>query len=422
MYVDSAISSNYGEGENPGLSVTTENVSVHGLDVTGTAMQTRPKTQTTYWRSPYYGDVTRSAGRRLYLPPATCLTSYTSSQRPQTVNGQILPVKSILKRTSSCNSETINGESVGKGGKCVDSPNFITTGTGKGTAHGISLKPKTTGKRVKFNRLPSQAVFGLNALHSPDDNMNSAKTTGFKGRRLFLDRGTSARILGTSSRNMTSFQDESGKRSTMSVSLCGGESNIKAQVSDFIRKLRLAESTKRSDSRMSDVASDAQQRRTADKLRKSRTFTSLPGRPDWTDFDIDREEHKESQENVQQTKESTPDMFTDSQSIAETDSISIDSFTSDAEENNGGKSGTNSKRMCPKPSASLRTQYRHITTNYMNRYASKMSIVPNVSSRSLSKGSKSGNFCDSTKTDQIIGWLAEVNNANTSCISTDFRS
>lgn len=389
-------------------SINVENLFVHRLDVNGSAIKMGMKTPNTFWKSPYRGKSASESRRGFSIRPVINVTSPICDSKPLSAETYTVPVKSILKNRSEEESDT-DKVKVSETRRPL-SPQFITTGTGKGIPYGVNscTRPKTTGKRVQFNKLPAPYQSPYSAPLQPPTNRSYVP---FKGRRLYLDKSTSARILGSYPRGTTPWQNGVNK-SVDTAEL--GDANIKTQISAFIRKLRLAENEKVLQTQSQDVNQTLQQR-TADKLRKSRAFTAVSRRTDWKEFDIDVSENVQKSDEIHDNKDVNTEVTLESKSILESESISIDSFSSYSEKKvvpkkTSHSAGNGLLRTAPK--ASLHTKYRHITSNYMNRYANKMSVIPSNQRNKITKGCNPVNFCDSGKTDQILGWLEEVQSAN----------
>lgn len=323
------------------------------------------------------------------------------------------PMKGILKNRNKRETDSEIQSDDDSRRFLSGSPNLITTGTGKGEPYGATQRPKTTGKRVQFNRLPKPCP---SSSCTVDTLSSELKQGPCKGRRLYLDRSVSARILGSSSRAVTAYNNRLSNDGAVTVPLSVGDANIRSQISQFIRKLRLAEREKltRSQTPIEKQLPDVSHRNIAQKLQKSRVYRSLPYRPDWQEYDLDLEQ---SQEPVleQTVKVASPDMFSDTKSLAESESVSIGSFASGSgrqPERTESQSKARGKLFHRTPNASLHTKYRHITTNHVNRYAKRVSVVQRYPRKGPNKANNSMNFCDSKKTDQILGWLEEVRSAH----------
>ena len=398
-------------------------LTIRYLDMTGSAL--KPRQPHTFWKSPYREKSANNGvnsrtlnSQSLSIRPLFGITQDYDSDHAHKTNQQH-PVKSILKNKSTVDRDTYD--------EYIRRPNLITTGTGRGFPHGATQRPKTTGKRVQFNRVPNQT-------QAPNSSMESLtyqyKLTPCKGRRLYLDNSVSARILGSSYRAQTAFPSRPGATS-INGSSNGGDLNMRSEISDFIRKLRLAETEKgtRNNSLCDKhpleheiTLPDVRQQKTAAKLRLSRIHRSRPHRPDWREYDLDRvAENDQGHEaegftaDQQLSDHEDSDMFPGTKSVAESDSISIDSFDSLDEKpaETSEVQGVSRGKFHTTPNASLYTKYRHITSNVMHKYDDKVSVIPVKKKRNLkSKGDNLTNFCDSGKTHQILGWLEEVNSAN----------
>ncbi|KAH3788105.1 hypothetical protein DPMN_166236 [Dreissena polymorpha] len=425
------------EGRKHVSSSNAENLFIHRLsdkDSSPFMSQMRSRTPNTFWRSPYVGDNGSAGARALLLRPMMSIT--TPLHRQKLENG---PVRSILKtntRNESTELEDTSQEAVSKQQRPLsepshyhEAPNLITTGTGKGVPHGSSPRAKTAGKRVKFSSMPSKS----NQIDISQNPVSVGYSTGtkvipFKGRRLFLDKNVSTRILGYPTRTVTKWQSKN--EALPSVSLNGTESNIKSQINAFIRKLKLAECERSSKLETSsgqiiEIADETSQRKTADKLRRLRSCPAVPMHPDWSEFDMDKvsqsaSKHGQSEPHNQThiNGSSTPHAISDNQesgSVTLSESVSIESFESlNNEDKIVERTQTGAKIVRSKPNVCLLTKYRHITTNNLNKYGDR-GLPDRVISDQLryaGKGHNSVNFCDVRKTSQILGWLEEVNAAH----------
>lgn len=377
---------------------------------------------TMFWRSPYVGDRETSASgtMRLYMNPIVSVTSAKQKQLMSVDDTSKLTKKSILKHRKATEDENevddLNTNLNQNDSMNTTKPNFITTGTGKGRPHGTSPRSKSGGKRVQFNGVTHQAVI-------PSENTVRGR---FVGRRLYLDRSTSTRILGTTSRQLGVSRRRIDS-SSAEVSVGGTEANIKTQINEFIRKLRLAESEKRSGSRSevhSGYTDRESQRRTAAKLRKTKSFTETSVRPDWSEYDLDKiscsaKPRSDLEEDQNIEAKSVPSLVYDAKSRSVSlESMSIESFSSvnydntTVEQTSGGANVFRPKSnvsLRPKSNVPLNTSYRHITKNNMYKYGYE--IYSQEKEQITKRENGTLNYCNKSKTNRIISWLEEVTKA-----------
>ncbi|XP_060568109.1 uncharacterized protein LOC132726769 [Ruditapes philippinarum] len=363
-----------------------------------------------FWKSPYTGDGLSGTSKSVCMKPVLSITSPKEKMTTSVDDTSRLTVKSILKHKKKFDNNFDNIKSENKADH-EPQPNLITTGTGKGKPHGSPVRAKTCRKRVQFNEISNQNSAELKRgslnLYSP--------TAHAPGRRLFLDRQTSTRILGTPNRLGNRWSVNSQNNRNDVASLNNGEAHIKYQINAFIRKLRLAENekhTKMESETKSNVLDQNAQNKTAAKLRKSRSFSGTTSRPDWTEYDMDKINLSANQSNDEADSchineaETVPSVVYDAKSRSfSSGSVSIESFSSDNEDQIVERTPGGAKVFRPKPNASLYTKYRHITTNeHVNKYG----CTPRPKSENDTKRKEPVNFCDKRKTSQILCWLEEV--------------
>lgn len=378
---------------------------LHGNTDLSQADDMRLSMSTTFWRSPYSGNSGMSnATRGVCIKPVISVTSPRQKQTTSINDTSKLTTKSILKhRTSSeYNIDSSKNELKSETSPEQLQPNLITTGTGKGRPHGSPVRQKRAGKRVQFHGITRQ-----NNIDTSQKFTFPSTSAYFTGRRLFLDRSTSARILGAPKTSSPRCQVNKYSNNS-NATLNGGEANIKSQINAFIRKLRLTENEKNVTNEENKTTIPESQRKTAATLRKSRSFSGTSGQPDWAEFDIERVHLNTAVssdiDSTQNLKETDPYIVYDAKSRSvSSGSISIESFSSASDDDRVvERTPGGAKIFRPRPNASLYTKYKHITTNEnVNKYG------PRPYS-SVESDRKSVNFCDSRKTSQILGWLEEV--------------
>ncbi|XP_045191068.2 uncharacterized protein LOC123547890 [Mercenaria mercenaria] len=380
-------------------------------------------TSATFWKSPYAGDGGLSgASRGICMKPVISVMSPKNRPKTSVDDTSKLTVKSILKHRANTeiNLDNIYTKPEFHSQPSPEpQPNLITTGTGKGRPHGSSVRAKPAGKRVQFNGIVNQNSLDMKRTSF---NMNSP-IAQLPGRRLFLDRQTSTRILGLPNRSGNRWQIHNQNNNTTVATLSNGEANIKYQINAFIRKLKLAESEKHSKAETetkTNVSDQNPQRQTAAKLRKSRSFSGTTSRPDWNEYDLDKIDLNVNRSNDGDSchineAETVPSIVYNAKSRSmSSGSISIESFSSVNEDQIVERTPGGAKVFRPRPNASLYTKYRHITANdNVNKYGCR----PN--SGIDCRGKPSVNFCDSRKTSQILGWLEEVRCAQSTQLPPD---
>lgn len=401
MIVRGKVQLNRTEGQDSGhvYSKTTHKYSTDPSNI--------PVTSSTFWKSPYTGEGQISAVLRtkpLMRPASNVSTTAQEGGLSCTDLSPRLTVKSILKHRQDDDMEehSLRDEFKTRP-KPEQMPNLITTGTGKGRPHGSPVRSKTAGavKRVQFSNKGQLLSYDRAIL-------NGLSPGPYQGRRLFLDRATSTRILGDPHRSIVRNQNQN-KTNNLQITLNGAETNIKSQIQSFIRKLRIAEND-----RVSMIGSEVlthqepnAQQKTAVKLRKSHSYSGHTLIPDWAEFDLDKitpkPEINDEQSVVQKTaNDNSLCNVYDSKSRVSSDSVSLESFSTVHEDSVFERSPGGAKIFRPKPNASLYTKYRHITTNDVNKYGIDYNETRNNNSK---------NFCDKRKTKQILGWLDGVRNA-----------
>ena len=376
-----------------------------------------------FWKSPYTGDGLSGANKSVCMKPVISIMTPKDKMKTSVDDTSRLTVKSILKhkKKSENNFDTMKTENKPLPEQ-EPQPNFITTGTGKGRPHGSPVRSKTCRKRVQFNEISNQnnaeMKHGSLNLYSP--------RTHVPGRRLFLDRQTSTRILGTPNRSGNRWSVSNQNHRNDIATLNSGEANIKYQINAFIRKLRLAENEKHAKveaETKSDVLDQTSQKKTAAKLRKSRSFSGTTQRPDWTEYDMDKINLSANQSNDEIESchmneiERVPSVVYDAKSRSfSSGSVSIESFSSVNEDQIVERTPGGAKVFRPKPNASLYTKYRHITTNeHVNKYG----CTPRPKTDMDTKPKDPVNFCDKRKTSQILCWLEEVRFAQSNQVQSD---
>ncbi|XP_052773268.1 uncharacterized protein LOC128212063 [Mya arenaria] len=408
----------YFNNRKSGPPLNMENLFVHRVDDGEFPAELRSRTPNTFWRSPYTGDTGSQVNKSVCLKPMLTIT--TPLKRPKIDNGG--HVKSILKNKPGDESFEDNTKDESKPVRPLSepqTPKLITTGTGQVMPHGAGpVRSKTAGKRVQFSSVTvKETKRDITSSPVSTNNLHTSTIIPFKGRRLFLDKNISTRILGTPARTATKWQKRG--ESVTGFSLSGGEANIKSQINAFIRKLKLAECERAAksfddSSRTIVIEDETSQRKTADKLRRLRSCPEVPMRPDWSEYDIDRTPTvKTKLTSSEVSDKKSRNNVDDDQSDSLSESVSIESFESPKEDKVVEKTPSGAKIFRPKPMASLYTKYRHITTNELNKYGNSSAGKSRNYYRLSSLGRNSTNFCDTRKTDQILGWLEEVRTANT---------
>ncbi|KAL4232154.1 hypothetical protein ACF0H5_009729 [Mactra antiquata] len=367
-----------------------------------------PMTSSMFWKSPYTGESNISSvlrTRPIIKPTLNISTQNNDSVNTYTDTSPRLTVKSILKHSRGNESvETTPREEFTTRTKPDCQPNLITTGTGKGKPHGSPVRAKTasTIKRVQFSN-KGQTVSNDRTL------LSVLSPNPYKGRRLYLDRQTSSRILGDTSKIGARIQNKSSARN-LNITLNSDEASIKAQIQSFIKNLRVAENDKVTMIETETGKETNAQQKTATKLRlrKSQSFSGTTMLQDWSEYDLEKlktkSENEENQSIAQKSaNENSVSNAFETKSRSDSDSFSIESFSSINEDSVFERSPGGAKIFRPKPNASLYTKYRHITTNDVNKYG--------IDYNESRDNKQNKNFCDKRKTNQILGWLDGVRNA-----------
>ena len=408
----------YFQNRKTGPPVNMENLFVHRVEGLDNPPEMRSRTPNTFWRSPYNGDTGSSTtGRAMCLRPMLTISGPLTKAGDRSDSG--LQVKSILKHTTADESDGDLPKTevkLPRPSSEVATPRFITTGTGQGRPHGTQPRAKTAGKRVQFTAETMQGN-RTDLTRSPMNlqNLNSTKVIPFKGRRLYLDKTTSTRILGSSAKSSSTSKWHSRRDS--SGSLGSGEANIKSQINAFIRKLKLAECERaaklyNSSNNSITIIDETTQRKSADKIRRLRTCPAVPSGADWGEHDIDR--LPETKQSVSSLADSNTKTLTENNENGDSvsESVSIESFENSKKEKVVEETPGGARIFRPRPNASLYTKYRHITTNEFNKYGT-ISTATKTKPRLPSVSAKGArNYCDTRKTDQILGWLQEVNSSS----------
>lgn len=424
-----------GEEKDMGLSNNSESFfanRINGNDGRISSVSMQSTTPSTFWKSPYAGgdNMYSSAPgtRTLFEKPVISVTASKFEHKPPS-NEFSKRFKSILKTADKSNS--FSGEETAKydSKNCFPNPkpDLITTGTEKAKPHGSPVRAKTASlKRVTFNGSTHNNIRFDPARDVVRVTM-SALPYWNKGRRLFLDRNTSTRILGNPNRSFI-------PRNELNTLDCSGDVTIKTQVRNFITGLRLAE-RKRLEPDETKVAHDTneniEQEKVAKKLHKHKKHSDILCEPDWREYDIDRIDvanytnEFETSRNAK-SKEVVPYYVYGQKSRTVSDNSSDRSWrNSIAEQVSHEQPQGATKIFRPRPNASFYTKYRHITTNDMNKYGRDTTPRPveplRIATRSVAKGKKQTNFCDLHKTNQILGWLEKVQSANSTQVDTELE-